>query len=315
MTNQVTEPKTNKIDVSGILAKKAMIATLSTSCWSARKTDKEATEELLTAKSAEKQAGSFSKALIDKKHLKDIREILNTMKKFHNTNTLPWNNDGGRLLPSAKHSDYSTFLRKCKRDLETAVDIFVAGFDTFVADASFMLNDLYCSADYPHSSEVKSKFSMEADFSKVPESADFRVDIPEFEQKKICQQIEGRVEQQHAESMGKIWKRIHRTLEHMHEKLSDEDSIFRNTLVENMDQLVSVLPDLNILEDADLQAMTDELKNNLCGFNADDLRKDKDLRKDVAKASNDMLAKVGMFMNLGTPAARTPITTTTQQAA
>ncbi len=305
MTNTSIDPSTltsnKKIDVSGILAKKAMIAKLSTSCWSARKTDKEATEELLETKKAEKQAGSFSKVLIDKKHLKKIREVINIMKKYHNANTLPWDNDGGRLLPSAKHSDYSSFLRQTKRELDAAVAEFVKDYPTYVADASFMLSDLYESSDYPDPTEMKEKFSIESDFSKVPESSDFRVDIPEFEQKKICQQIESRVEQQHAESMEKIWKRIYNTIAHMHDRLSDEDAIFRNSMVENIDQLVSVLPQLNILENKALDDMAVELKNTLCGYEADELRKDKDLRKEVALKSNEMLEKISSFMDFSKP--------------
>jgi len=297
--NEKDNKKTKqKIDVSGILSKKAMIAKLSTSCWSARITDKEATIELLENKKAEKQAGSFSKALIDKKHLKAIRETISTMKKYHNANTLPWDNDGGRLLPSAKHADYSTFLRQIKRELQTHVDVFLAGYSTFVADASYMLNDLYQSADYPDLHEMKDKFAVESDFYKVPESSDFRVDIPEFEQKKICQQIEDRVELQHAESMEKVWKRIHSTIEHMHERLSDEDAIFRNSMIENFNQLIEVLPELNILENKALEDMTKELQDSLGGYEPDDLRKDKNLRKEAAKTSHDILAKLDNIMNI-----------------
>jgi len=297
-TTDTTDQDASGINIAGILAKKAMIVRLSSSCWSARVTDKEATRELLENKNAQKNAGSLSKALIDKKHLRDIREIIGRMKKYHNANTLPWDNDGGRLLPSTKYSDYSAFLRQVKRDLETAIQSFQSGFQSYVSDATTMLGDLYQSDDYPDQYELKEKFAIESDFSKVPESSDFRVDIPDYEQKRICKQIEDRVSQQHAESMEKVWRRIYNTIEHMHERLSNEDSVFRNSMVENITHLVDILPELNILENKALVEMTDELKGTLCGFTAEDLRKDKTLRKEVAQKSQDLMSKIGTIIDL-----------------
>jgi len=54
---------TKKINTSGILARKAMLVTLDTSCWSARKKDKIATKEVTTSKAAADDAAIVYKAL------------------------------------------------------------------------------------------------------------------------------------------------------------------------------------------------------------------------------------------------------------
>jgi hypothetical protein len=289
-----------KINISGILANRAMIVKLSTSSWGGRKADKSATKELLEIKRAEKKAGSVTKALIDKDHptLKSIREIIRSMKSYHNTKTLPWDNEGGRLLPSNMHAEYAKFFRTSQEQLEEAVNNFVAEYPNLVNEASYMLGDLYDSDDYPHYSEIAQKFSLDVEFLPVPTGADFRVDIPKHEQEKIVKGIEERVEQQHATAMKHTWQRIFKTVQHMWERLADTDKVFRNTLVQNLTDLVDILPNLNILGDTHLEKMTDELRSTLCFHSPEDLRKDPELRKDTADKAREILDKISIFADM-----------------
>lgn len=319
-------PAAPKINISGILAKKAIMVHLETCCWSARVVDKAATKELLEAKNANVGAGSVYKALINKDNgkLKRVREILGNMRRYHKANTLPWDNNGGRLLPSSKHGDYTAFFRQSTRDLGVAVQEFLAEYPDLINDATHMLGDLYESSDYTDVSDIENKFSMDVVFSPVPQGSDFRVEIPDFEQQQIAEQIEARVEGQHAQAMERVWRRIYKTVEHMNERLGKEDAVFHNTMMQNVEELVGILPQLNILGDKNLDAMTETLKANLCGYTTDELRKDKDLRKEVAEKSRDLLSKMdamsgfsGMFgapAQAPAPAPPIPVNTATAAA-
>ncbi len=278
--------------ISSTLAQKAMIVTLSASCWSGRMADKEATQELLASKAAAKTAGSFIKVLVDKKHLKDVRMAINSMRDYHNNQTMPWDNNGGRLLPSSKYSQYTMKLRELQRELEAAVTIFVKNYDDYVTESSIALGDLFDKEEYPFAADLGTKFFLDSEFSKINEAADFRVDIPEEDREEIKKQIESKVETKHADSMEKLWKRIYVAVEHMTEKLIDEKGIFRDSMIENIKQLVSVLPALNILDDPELADMTTELKDGLCGYTAKELRTDKVLRKDVATKSTELMSQI-----------------------
>ena len=185
-------------------------------------------------------------------------------------------------------------FRESQRELEAAVLEFVENYHTYIAEAEERLGDLFDQNDYPPIDEIKGKFQLDSDFE--------RVDIPEHEQKRIREQIEGRVEVQHAQAMKRVWNRIFKAVEHMNERLSQEDGIFRNTLVENIEQLVDVLPSLNVLEDQTLADMTTELKDTLCGYKPDDLRKDDVLRKELADRSKEVMDKISKVEGLfGTP--------------
>jgi hypothetical protein len=280
------------IKISSILSEKAMVARLSTGGWSGRVTDKIATDELTETKGAKKGSTSVTKAIIDKKYFKAIREATSTMKKFHKENTMPWDNNGGRILPSSKFAAYNLELRECKRALYEATVAFIAGYPGYIIEAEETLGDLFNEADYPHVSEIEGRFILDTHFEKVPESGDFRVDIPEHEQTRIREQIENRVEGQHAQAMKRIWVRIFKAVEYMNQRLSEEDGVFRNSLVGNIQQLVDVLPSLNILEDPALADMTRELKERFCEYTPEDLRRNQVLRQEAVESTQVLMDKM-----------------------
>ena len=164
---------------SSILADKAMIANLTIGCWGGRIVDKEATAELLSMKSAEKTAGSFSKMLINKKHFKAIKIIINSIRQYHATVTMPWDNNGGRLLPSAKYSSYTAKLRTAQEELEIAVNLFINRYDIFKQEAEDLLGDLFDINIYPEKTELEEKFNIAVDFTKISEEEDFIVNLPD----------------------------------------------------------------------------------------------------------------------------------------
>lgn len=278
---------------ASMLAEKGMIVRLATSSWSGRLTDKVVTQEVLDGKNAQKDSGSFSKAIINKDALKSIREALKSMKDFHNEQTLPWDKNGGRILPTTQYEAYTLQVRESSRLLEEAVELFVASYASYIGEAEERLGDLFSEDDYPAISEIKEKFSLSVSFEKVPEAADFRVDISDSEQQRLREQITSRVGDQYNDSIKRIWNRIYTAVERMNERLSSVDNVFRDTLVENVQQLAEVLPSLNIMEDPALAQMATELQNKLCGYTPAELRQNHVLRSEVSDSSRELMNRMG----------------------
>ena len=82
----------------------------------------------------------------------------------------------------------------------------------------------------------------------------------------------------------------------MAEKLSDTKSIFRDTLVTNMQDVCDVLKRLNVTGDKDLEQMRYMVENTLANNNPESLRLDPDLRKTKSIEAKDILDKMGAFM-------------------
>lgn len=89
------------------LSSRAMLCSLSISVWSARKHDPEALEEIAALHGARADAGQYNKLLFPKKALEEIHKIISEARQAHYFITLPWGDDGYRVLPAASYIEHT----------------------------------------------------------------------------------------------------------------------------------------------------------------------------------------------------------------
>jgi hypothetical protein len=131
-----TQPST----VAGV-ARSAMMVDLHISVYSGRKQDKTTQGEVTTAKgSGSKKAASVYKNLFAEcKELDDLTKFQARARAEHYRLTLPWNDQGARLLPTASLLEYQQTMGRYRNEFERLVDAFLDKYDTLVAAAAFQL--------------------------------------------------------------------------------------------------------------------------------------------------------------------------------
>ena len=103
------------------LTEKAILVKLSIKQWSTSRFDKEVTATANKHYNAQDGAGRYTKVLIARDAITEIRKSANEARTFHYENTLPWKDDGYRMLPSANYMDYTQAIRALKNKFEKAV--------------------------------------------------------------------------------------------------------------------------------------------------------------------------------------------------
>ena len=278
------------------LSDRALLVQLSISQWTARKYDKKATQEVASAFNTAKDAGRYNKSLLpmndylDRVHKKTtfIRE------KFYK-NTLPWGIEGTQMLPTSNYLQFMTDFRKEKNEWQTLVDQFVGNYDQLREDAKRVLGGLYNDADYPSQSDVGRKFNIDMAVFPVP-ATDFRCAIASDELSRIQQDVERRVADAQATAMKEVWSRLYDRVKQMAEKLADPKAIFRDTLVENLQEQCSMLSRLNFMDDPNLETLRQQVEGTLASHHPDALRNDPDLRRDTAAEAKAIMDKMSVFM-------------------
>jgi len=76
----------------------------------------------------------------------------------------------------------------------------------------------------------------------------------------------------------------------------DDGGKFHDTLVENITELVNILPHLNVVGDEELEAMRREVEAKLTRFDPEVLRKSRKARKDTLKEAETILDKMKGFV-------------------
>ena len=278
------------------LSDKALLVQLNVSQWTARKLDKKATNDVALANNTGVHAGNYNKSLLPmNEYLDNVKRLTTFIRKEYYDNTLPWGIDGTMILPPDNYLAFMAKFKRHKSDWYQLVDKFLLAYPQLQLNAQRYLGDLYNSNDYPSVEDLKTKFSMDITVLPVP-SDDFRVGIDEQELANIQQQVEERVQQSTKIAMQEAWQRLYDKVKSMAEKLADTKSIFRDTLVTNMQDVCDVLKRLNVTGDKDLEQMRYMVENTLANNNPESLRLDPDLRKTKSIEAKDILDKMGAFM-------------------
>lgn len=265
------------------ISNSAVLVELNISLWTAAITDRDATKKVADDSNASADAGMFKKNLMagttKRKAIADYAAICRT---WHNNNTMPWSDRGPRLLPTARLLDYKSKMNQLQAKFEELVDDFCADYPTLVQMAPQYLGNLFNPADYPSPEEVRTKFGFRLVMSPVPESGDFRIDTGMEELDELRKEYDLAFESRVKDAMRDPWNRLHETLTKMAEKLgSEEESRWSSKFVTNAQDLCSLLSDLNVTKDPQLEQARQQLERALSGVYVEDLKDDGFLRGQV----------------------------------
>jgi len=282
----------------------SVLVDVNVSVWTGRKMDKKVSDEIDAAKNTKVRGGNYHKHLLaGALQLENIQKLVGGVRMWHYNQTLPWADSGARLLPMKNFFDYKAMLGNFEKQFDDLVQKFLADYPTLVSAAAFQLGDLFDAGEYPDVEKLRDKFRFRYVFMPVPEVGDFRVDVSEASKKELQSQYEKFYEERLASATKDAWDRLHECVKHMSEKLADAEvpretkyganhtKIFRDSLIDNANELCALLTKLNVANDPKLEQARQELERTINGKSADALRNSDDLRRDT-KAKVDKILEM-----------------------
>jgi hypothetical protein len=268
------------------LSTKAMLAAIHISLWTARKHDRKVSREVATLNGANEQAGRYNKRLFcEAPKLDEIQTIAGRIRQYFYRVTLPWSDEGLRILPAELYFEFNAQMRDFAAEFRYAVDEFLDAYDTYVKEAQPMLGSLFRLKDYPSGDKVKEKFALRPEILPIPTGDDFRVSLSEDEQARIARDIDASTRAAIGDGMRDLWTRLYEVTHHMASRLADPEARFHGTLVSNVCDLVELLPRLNIVGDPHLASLTEQVRKQLCQHSADLLRNSPTTRQQTAASA------------------------------
>jgi len=134
--------------------------------------------------------------------------------------TLPWDDNGYRVLPSAAYMDHTEKMRELSNRFDPAVEALAREFGNLVEQARVRLGGLFRPEDYPAPDELRRKFSFETKVMPLPDAGDFRVTLGDEEKERINRQITATVEASLQLASRDLWQRLYEAVSHLAERLS-----------------------------------------------------------------------------------------------
>lgn len=290
------------------LSERAMIAKLSLGIWSGMSVDPDVSEEVSENHKADlKQAGRYSKRLVANHYMREITSTANMARQTHRLLTLPWDDNGSRILSTRGFMHYTTQMRLRRQACETAFDNFCTpeNVDNYKKEAKVRLGTMFDAEEYPSSDEMRKKFGFRVDINKVPEGGDFRADLTADQVKGIVKDIESRTEECIEHAKKDVFRRVCEVAAKMSERLKayspandgkPSENRFKDSLVLNVVELAQLMPTLNVTEDPKITALQQQIMNDLGQHSPEVLRDDSKLRNATAKKADEIFAKVKKFL-------------------
>jgi len=152
--------------------------------------------------------------------LAELQKIVSDARQEHYFITLPWDDNGYRVLPAAVFMDHTRKMHAHSERFSVAVDDLSRQFRSLVDQARTRLGGLFREEDYPLPDELRSKFSFETKVMPLPDAGDFRVVLGDEEKQRIKRQITAAVEASLHVGSRELWHRLYEAVQHMADRLA-----------------------------------------------------------------------------------------------
>lgn len=279
------------------IATQCMIINMQIGMWNGQRLDKAASLKVTTDASADTDAARVNKQLIPKTALAPITSAASALRQHFYASTLPWKDNGDRVLSRTMYIKYMTTHQALVQTFNDAVRTFVdTEYQTARDQASFRMGELFREADYPSAETLQRKFYVGLDIDAITDAGDFRVEMDQDALDTVRTQMTTALEQRMGRAMQDVWQRLATTLGHFADKMGSDD-IFRDSTVKNLEEIVALLPDLNVLNDPDLERIRQEIEMTIVGIDPQVLRKNKSVRTTMSDEAQRIMSDMAGFMS------------------
>lgn len=287
-----TTTKTKTPDLED-LSTRAMLVKLKIHRWGAKKNDDEMASEVATSKNADPALTKFTKQLLRSDALDSYKKTARKCRKAHKFFTMPWD-EGVGLLPAELYFKYTERVGEIRREAEQYVDQFVEEYakqwNNGLSEYRKGLGGMFDEGDYPDPDRVRTKFGIQIRTYPIQDPNDFRVKLSGKTADGLRRQMGQDLRDDMAEAMRTPILRLHEVVAKVQEKLSNGEAVFRDSLIGNVQELVEILPALNVLGDPKVTEIIERANKEICSVtDVDALRKDEKYRKEVARSADQIL--------------------------
>ena len=192
--------------------------------------------------------------------------------------TLPWSDEGFRLLPAHFYFDLTTEMRVFEHAFESKVEEFLAVYPDYIEQVRPALNGLFSEEDYPSVKKLRKKFGIKLEVPPIPTGEDFRVSMSAEERARVAREIDANVRQSLQRGTEDLWNRMKDVVSRLAARLQDPNGRYTTSMVSNVCDLADLLPKLNVSQDADLNRFAAEIRSRLCNYSAHELKNNDVLR-------------------------------------
>jgi hypothetical protein len=278
-----------------------MLVDLHLSIYTGVTVDHEVTRKTIEAHHAQADAGKFYKNIVPATLIKPIRNYGNVIRKWHYFETCAWLDNGKRILPVDQYFRYMEGAADHQDKFWELVSDFCKSIDTIIENNNYRLGDMFKEGEIPSPDDIRQRFRFDVDILPTPTAGDFRAAIAEEEIERVQHNLEVLAHEAVEEITTDLWNRVYKSVAHLHERMvkyyvdpetgKTQNKLYAST-VDNLKELLELLPVLNVTNNSDLENMRQEMLEKLTPHDTDTLKGNQNLRDEVRDAAADIMKRM-----------------------
>lgn len=272
------------------LASRALIVNVSIKRLPASKKDKEVTRETIAKHGAKSDAGAFWRAIFSDEDRKPFTQLESKIRKYVYSRTLPWTDDGQRLVKSSEYMEFARTIGEYQREYWHLAEEFQREFAVKKERAKKSQGDMFREDEFPTADELDAMFGFGYDVYPIPNCSDIRVvsNFSEEERNEIEKLVAMKMEAKTRKALSDIGNRVSDVLTKLVERLKDPKAIYRDSLINNVKELVEVIPKVDVTESEKLEKIRQRLIHEICGLDPEELRDNLRKREETVKKAEEI---------------------------
>lgn len=271
------------------LKDKAIAVSVSVNKPQMTKKDNAVTCEVALDKNASSSAIAVIKNLYPKHLVEPINVVEGAARRYVESVTAPWGR-GVNLLPSALFMEFKDNINKFELQFHQAVTVFLNNYANVLAQAQTEQGDMFDGGQYPDMAHLKAGFSFSVRYLPIATGGDVVLALEKDTLKELQDEIEKQTKEMLAEAMKVNHQRLHDAVERIYTQCSKPEGRIYDTLTGNLDELLRVLPSLDLNDDPVFRDLC--MKAARLVVSPDTIKASPEKREEMAKDAKAILASM-----------------------
>ena len=276
-----------------MLKDQAILVSLSVTKPKMTEKDKNATTEVALDKNASTDAVAVIKKLYPKHLLAPIVECESSARRYIESVTQPWAR-GLALLPSRLFMDFQNQIGIYKLQFEQAVTVFLNNYANVMVQAQAEQGSMFDMSNYPDLSELRQDFSFGVRYIPMADVPSIALDLEASALAGLKQEIEEQTKQALAVGQKSLYARLSAALERIKVQCSNDKGKIYDSLTGNLDELLKVLPALNLAGDKQFEALCEQARQLVVAPEA--IRTVPEIRTNMAAKADEILKSMEGYL-------------------
>ena len=200
---------------------------------------------------------------------------MSAARSSHYDQSLPWDDQGSRLLTVANYERYTELLNVLRERVVRERACFIEDYDDYIDQSRMDLGRLFRIEDYPSKEALQGKFAIHYRIVPVPDADHFMAKLASGDTDRVKRDIEHQIEERLHDAVADLYQRLGEAVERVSERLQEDENgkplVFRDSMIENIRGLVDVVPRLNIFGDDHLARLCEQVKDRIAGADPETL--------------------------------------------